>query len=457
LPRYTRAGRVDITPTHIAIFGDTRVLEPLLGVTVAVQCATVPRFVRSYELFVDLPSRAPALQRNGTAVASAETSRAMPTGAGSVSAARSTEAPSAPRTEASPRARGQDGPTLEQGQTYVVVRGDTLSGIAARVGDRPGTIRATADAIFAANAEAFARGNPDLIQAGRSITIPVMVAASVPPPAIPAEPDVAEAAPAPVLAAPAPALTPPVEVELPSVPVSNVAEPIEPVSVAPSAQSSLAPVEETPAAEANDAPQSGGPSLWLTVVLALVGAIVLSVPLSFLWRPKREEEPRPEVAKPRAARRRPLVDPTAGIDVVEGELPHAVRSASASAALDFNTGALRPTDSVDLDVGTPTVVDERVDQRSDRTATLQQRTLEVAADNIDDEQHTLTIAEVDMLRADYEAEHTLTQEASKTLRDALADLKATEAAYAAGETATLEMPQSETSETQPTRRLRSAR
>ena len=51
-PTYTRASRVSITPTHIEIFGDSRVLEPLIGLNVDVHCASTPRFVRSYELFV---------------------------------------------------------------------------------------------------------------------------------------------------------------------------------------------------------------------------------------------------------------------------------------------------------------------------------------------------------------------------------------------------------------------
>jgi len=61
---------------------------------------------------------------------------------------------------------------------------------------------------------------------------------------------------------------------------------------------------------------------------------------------------------------------------------------------------------------------------------------------IDDQKHTLTIVELDMLRKDYETEHTLTQQSSQELRDALADLKATKASRAAtAETATLESPQ----------------
>jgi hypothetical protein len=149
---------------------------------------------------------------------------------------------------------------------------------------------------------------------------------------------------------------------------------------------------------------------------------------------------------------------------------------------------------VDLDVGAP-VVDEHVDWFADRadaaanagvadetiedaatarmseldsSATVRKPPLEPKADvsepTIDDEQQTLTIVELDMLREDYEVEHTLTQQANKTLRDAVADLKATQAARAAdaanADTATLETPQepqAETIETQSTQRLRSSR
>ena len=40
LPTYTQASRVSISPTHIAIVGDARVLEPLIGLNVEVRCAT---------------------------------------------------------------------------------------------------------------------------------------------------------------------------------------------------------------------------------------------------------------------------------------------------------------------------------------------------------------------------------------------------------------------------------
>jgi hypothetical protein len=45
---------------------------------------------------------------------------------------------------------------------------------------------------------------------------------------------------------------------------------------------------------------------------------------------------------------------------------------------------------------------------------------------------TMTIVELELLRQDYETELTLTQHNSPAMREAIAELKATEAAYAAG-------------------------
>jgi hypothetical protein len=442
LPSYARASRVAITPTHIRIVGDSRVLEPLIGVTVGVRCASTPNFARSYELFVDPPSYLPAMPPSETAVARAETrapaARAAEPGA---VAGTSAEAPRSPRAETPARARGQTGGTLKQGQTYVVVRGDTLTGIAARVGDRPGTIRAAADAVYAANPEAFTRGDQNLLQAGRAITIPLLttatseVPATAEPVATPAAADTPPAAPAVADTRPS-AAAQPIVTELPPAPVAEVPAPR--ANVAP-------PVDSVPAA-ASSSGASGLGALWWALLSALAGAVASAVVV--LWIVRRRQRPLPlEEPKPRTAHRRKLVDPTAGIDVVEGELPRipaaaSARQASGTAPLDvrapiapdFDPGSpqIGATCSVDLDVGMPTPVVDAVVDEGARTATLQQQTVDdptavLVEANGDDERHTLTVAELDILRADYEAEHTLTPESSEALRDALADLKASDA------------------------------
>src|SRR6185295_6823066 len=192
LPTYVRVSRISITPTHIEIFDEPGVVEPLIGLNVEVRCAGAPHFVRSYQLFVDPPAQIPALLSDSPAVAAARTPAAIAaapvapvvsshetaTSAATPAATASVPVVKPARANASPRARGLAGGELPQGQTYRVVRGDTLSGIAARIAGRPVTILEAADAIFAANTAAFTRGNPDLIEEGRSITIPNWPAAA---------------------------------------------------------------------------------------------------------------------------------------------------------------------------------------------------------------------------------------------------------------------------------------
>jgi hypothetical protein len=149
-----------------------------------------------------------------------------------------------------------------------------------------------------------------------------------------------------------------------------------------------------------------------------------------------------------------------------------------------------PNDTVDLDVGAPVLMGEGIDWFGDRVENVSAEPTTVVGDEpieenaatavmqdfasaptmrqpapppaaepeqpklkkqpkakakpepIDDEQMTLTVVELDLLRQDYEAEHTLTQQSSKALNDAVAELKATQAALAAtAETSTLEIPQ----------------
>jgi hypothetical protein len=515
------------------------VLEPLIGLSVDVRCESAPRFVRSYQLFVDPPTHLPAVQPDGprvtVAAASTPLDVASPRADGRAAAASppmapsvataSTAAASPPRASVSARARGQTGDVLAQGQTYLVVRGDTLSGIAARIGDRPGTIREAAEAIFAANPAAFTRANPDLIKAGGTITIPIMAAAPVAAPA----PAVADATPAARAAEGLSSATPaaselaPATNEAPGTSQAPAAsetlaaradaaveavEPVEPQLAVPAAGTASAPASHAePASAENGTVTSGRASGWLTALLALGAVVVLSVPLLLVRRRKRHAPP-DDAATQRVSRPRRLVDPVAGIDVVEGHLPdEPTSSPTPAAAARTKTAPLTPTpadfsldigsvDSVDLDVGAPLVAEERVDWFGDRAAAAaiaSSPTTNAALENlapenaptarlpeldrehiataetqaavrpppIDDEQHTLTIAELDVLRQDYETEHTLTQAGSKALRDAVAELKAAQPARAANaDTATLEMPQqtdAEALESQPTQRLRSSR
>jgi hypothetical protein len=242
-------------------------------------------------------------------------------------------------------------------------------------------------------------------------------------------------------------------------------------------------------------------------LLALGLVIVLvSAPLVLLRRRKRQAEI--QDARPRAKRppQRPL-DPVAGIEVVETALTRAPTFAKATpppssvsveplddgAVVPTGVGDLPltfgPTDSVDIDVGAPVVLQERVDWfanradaaaaadientkeiREEDAATLRMADFdtgaairheprrsqaEAAEPVMDDEQLALTNVDLDMLRQDYEAEHTMTQQANKALRDAVAELQATEAARAAAaDAATVELPHQQTDAPSTTARRR---
>jgi hypothetical protein len=115
------------------------------------------------------------------------------------------------------------------------------------------------------------------------------------------------------------------------------------------------------------------------------------------------------------------------------------------------------TDHVDLDVGMPVDAGapagwlaDRVeeDTRSEPTVLLEdvgsadpqlEETGTVPSMPIDDENHTVTIVEMDLLQQDYEEEFTRTQELSRELLEAVANLEAARTAHAA-DTVTSEMP-----------------
>ena len=93
LPTYTRVSRISITSTHIEIFDDRGVREPLIGLNVDVHCSTAPHFVRSYQLFVDPPSQIPAIRSNGAELAVARNQSAIDAAAPSRREASRRQAP----------------------------------------------------------------------------------------------------------------------------------------------------------------------------------------------------------------------------------------------------------------------------------------------------------------------------------------------------------------------------
>jgi len=527
-PAYTATDGIEILPTHIQVFGSMLVREPLIGLHVRVQCPGVPHIVRSYVLFVDPPAQAPI-----ATYAPAETvPLAVPAAPTAVAVAPVTVVPRGP---VSPRASGTTGGAIAQGEFYRVVRGDTLSGIASRIADRPGNIWQTADAVFAANPTAFTNGNPDLIQEGREILIPLLDGAAsaalaaadiqaappvpavarsvtapptpIPAPAVAIEPEVLNAAPAAqtsdiVDIAPVPAAAPAVRAEAPALRAPA------PSAGVPDADAAPVPVEDV-AAIVPSGDTAAGPVVTSSYSFLAIGAglLLLLSPLFFMFRRRNVRGPfvRDDVktldldatipsaltsasASVSAASTAPAAEPAAGpaparytaptlrrapapsvapstpsVDEVDEVEKTIAMPAPAINALDVHGMTVTEIDPTDLDetlalaapampaapaadkayeAGSATIEDELLDASTillrDVEAEFARRQVLESADDrepsrFDGGTQTMTLVDLDLLRQDYEAELTLTQLNSPALRDAVADLKVTEAALAAGE------------------------
>ncbi len=191
--------------------------EPMYELQLQLRCPGTALVVRQYVLMLDLPGAARPVPAPLATVAPIAIAPAAVT------------AQAVPQRAARPRAQVAPGTLIEKGSRYRVQAGDTLSAIAARVSGRAGqSLWATADQIFAANPQAFIRGNPDLIKLGSEIIIPATAAAApVEAPAANATPQPAPApvaAPVTVATEAAPAAAP-VAVEPPVTMNAVVAEP----------------------------------------------------------------------------------------------------------------------------------------------------------------------------------------------------------------------------------------
>jgi pilus assembly protein FimV len=226
-PEATREGVYEVRVTS-----DAALYEPMYELELAVQCPGAPILVRQYVLMLDLPGAV----ANGAAPATA--TAAAPGAALPAAGALAVGTPS-PTVRSRPAA-GRPAGNIETGSRYRVAEGDTLSGIAARVQGRDGSLQAMADAIQAANPEAFIRGDANLIKLGSEIAIPETTAPVLPAPTAPtAASETLTTAPGPAAqAADVPAPTLPQAMD----PVPQMAE----TAAAPAAEAAL-PVQAEPA------------------------------------------------------------------------------------------------------------------------------------------------------------------------------------------------------------------
>ncbi len=164
-PQATREGLYELRVTSGAAL-----YEPMYELELKVQCPGAPIVVRQYVLMLDLPGAVAA----GVADAAAPAAAPVPVTRGAVTLPGPAPSPAALARPA----RGSPAGKIEAGSRYRVAEGDTLSGIAARVQGRGVSLRAMADAIQAANPDAFIRNDANLIKLGSEIAIPVTPAAS---------------------------------------------------------------------------------------------------------------------------------------------------------------------------------------------------------------------------------------------------------------------------------------
>ncbi|MEM8982020.1 MAG: hypothetical protein AAGC71_03275 [Pseudomonadota bacterium] len=468
LPAYTQMASIRTSNSTIAMRGIPRVLDPLIGLNVRIDCPTAPHIVRSYELFVNpatasfaaAPSEAPEPAR-----------QARPT------------AQSRPRpTTVSPRARGRVGADIAPGQTYTVVRGDTLSGIAARIDGRGVALWAAVDELYAQNPGAFERGDINRLREGAALTIPLFgqtprvdtataVSTSVP---VNATIDAAEQASADS------ALTE-LAASLSTAPTAlselATAEPEQPVPASPRSDAPISEspfVEPTPTATASvasepeilsydsaqatstsDAP-SGGVDSWmfgvggvgLGILVALAGAVFFgrrprprlaadpdasALPASELTVPSARVTPASRVqSEPAVDTSDDVFDLSAGYTADNEytvDLPTSLADTASNAAPDIDDIDGRDPlaeSSVDLDIGealAATSIDVGTATAAlDEPSTVTHVTPDLPSDPTADSA-SMTIAEMDALARDYEAEFTQTQELSRELAEAVADLK----------------------------------
>ena len=230
LPAYTQIDGISTRNGMIAIAGSRRVLEPLIGLNIRIACSSAPHIVRSYELFVDPAGAAPPPLRQPQPAATRRTATPPP----------------APRSVRPRPSAVVAGTPIVPGQAYTVVRGDTLSAIAARIERRDTDLWTAVEQIFAANPTAFDRGSRDLLREGATLEIPLFGATSTPP--------------ATAAVTPAPAADPAADLALAALAASlaetGTAEPAAPVETAapPADDARAQATPATPTPVASDSP-----------------------------------------------------------------------------------------------------------------------------------------------------------------------------------------------------------
>lgn len=163
LPGLSKAA-ISVGDNAIRLTGSIPILEPMLGLQLSVGCPYTPNLQREYAMFFDLNTAAeePSVQENPAVQESAAAAEPMNGIAASSRSKPQTSAATA-TTPAQP---------IVAASRYRVQPGDSLSGIVARITDRPPGLWPAVYAVFEANPDAFIAGDINLLKAGSWLEIP---------------------------------------------------------------------------------------------------------------------------------------------------------------------------------------------------------------------------------------------------------------------------------------------
>lgn len=156
LPGLSRA-KISVGNGAIRLTGSIPIQEPVLGLQVSINCPYTPNLLREYAMLFDFSTPLAGERAPARPAAAPTATRSTGNRPGPRTATVST---SAPLQAIAPASR------------YQVQPGDSLSGIVARINDRPPGLWPAVKAVFDANPQAFIDGNIDLIKSGSSIVIP---------------------------------------------------------------------------------------------------------------------------------------------------------------------------------------------------------------------------------------------------------------------------------------------
>jgi pilus assembly protein FimV len=280
----------------LRIAGQRPLFEPMYALSLELACPGAPVVVRQFVLMLDLPGTVPVPVGSTTSAPAATAPDRPP--------AAVAPATAAPAARTAPRVA----PPIAGGVPYTVRRGDTLFAIARRLEGRTGSVWATAEAILAANPDAFVDGNPNRLRAGSTLLLSATPAATAET-APDAAPALAAAAPATGGAATDPAASasglPPVAADAPALPalpalpaISDPAPDPTPavfaddLPVADTVAPAAAPRPAAPAPVADDLADPGTtePNPLIAALAGLAFGLVLS---GILWSRRVRDALRP--------------------------------------------------------------------------------------------------------------------------------------------------------------------